>query len=126
MTRAKRKQPSASLRKSLKRLSKDDLIDIIFQQQEQIDLLTQELSTLKERFASEVSLLKDQVASLEKRLARYENPHTPPSQQQDDRKNTSSKDKDKRKRPGGVVGHKGATRPIAEPEEREFVHMRKR
>ncbi|MCB0290028.1 MAG: IS66 family transposase [Calditrichaeota bacterium] len=106
MKRAKESASRAALRKSLKRLSKDELIDIIFQQQDQIDLLQQQVAMLTKR-----------VDELEKRLARYENPHTPPSQQQDDADKSSSKTSKKGRRPGGVVGHKGATRPIADPDE---------
>lgn len=106
MKRAKENASKVALRTSLKQLSKDDLIDIIFRQQEQIDLLRQE-----------VVVLKEQVTSLEKRLARYENPHTPPSQQQDADSKALPKAKQKGKRPGGVVGHKGATRPVADPDE---------
>jgi len=55
------------------------------------------------------------VQELEKRLAFYENPHTPPSQKTlKNRKKDESKSKKKR---GAPKGHKGATRPIPIPEE---------
>jgi len=62
--------------------------------------------------------LKEKITKLEKRLAYYENPHTPPSA----RKLSKKKDQDKRRsgeirKQGAPKGHKGATRPKPEPEE---------
>jgi len=103
----KSKLPSRS---SFEKYSKDKLIDIILEQQAQIALLLQE-----------VSLLKTEVKSLKRHLIRYENPHTPSSKQQDtQKKKTTKKDKEQKKKPpGGVVGHTGATRPIAKPDTTE-------
>lgn len=57
--------------------------------------------------------LTERVARLEKRLAQYENPHTPSSAKCFKKK----RKKKSRKKRGAPKGHRGATRPTPEPEE---------
>lgn len=59
--------------------------------------------------------LLERIADLEARLAKYENAHTPPSQQ--DKKKTETRSNS----PGRPKGHKGNTRPTPEPESTKDV-----
>jgi len=62
----------------------------------------------------EITGLKKRISELEKKLKAYENPHTPSSMQRF--KNNISKQDSPGKR-GAPKGHRGATRPISEPDE---------
>lgn len=74
----------------------------------------------------EIKLLKARIEQLERRLARYENPHTPPSLrrglggggQRPEEEETGEK-----KGPGRPVGHEGTTRPLPEPDRRVEVAL---
>jgi len=73
-----------------------------------------------ERFRRENELLKDQIAKLEARLARYENAHTPPSLKRG-RNRKRDRDEGNKGKPGQKVGHKGASRPTAAPDKQVEV-----
>ena len=83
--------------------------DTIEQLREQNKLLKQE-----------IELLKAKIVELEARLAQYENAHTPPSQKRgcNRKKGLSSKGK-----PGQKEGHKGVTRPSANPDQQVEVTL---
>ena len=68
-----------------------------------------------ERLKRENKLLKDQIAKLEARLAKYENAHTPPSLKRG-RKRKKDYDEGNRGKPGQKVGHRGVSRPLASPD----------
>jgi len=88
-------------REGLAGLSQSELIELILTQQEQLKTLQQ------------------QVTDLNNRLTKYENPHTPPSKRFGKRKAKKSK-----KKRGGLFGHKGATRPVADPDETIEAHAK--
>lgn len=68
-----------------------------------------------ERLKRENELLRDQISKLEARLAKYENAHTPPSLRRG-RKRKKDYDEGDRGKPGQKVGHKGISRPFANPD----------
>jgi transposase len=68
-----------------------------------------------ERLKRENELLRDQISKLEARLAKYENAHTPPSLRRG-RKRKKDYDEGDRGKPGQRVGHKGVSRPFANPD----------
>ncbi|HJH27688.1 MAG TPA: IS66 family transposase, partial [Methanophagales archaeon] len=70
----------------------------------------------------ENELLKARIGELEAQLAKYDNPHTPPSLK---RGGSSGKNQKKNggKKPGQKKGHKGVTRPRAEPDKQVDVLM---
>jgi transposase len=75
-----------------------------------------QIKGLEERIADlekENVELEKENAELKARLARYENPHTPPSAQRFKKK---PKKPERSKKRGAPVGHKGATRPKPEPD----------
>lgn len=71
-----------------------------------------------EKLVKLVEELRQRIAALEKRLALYENPHTPPSRQRFSER--------KREESGGPLGRppgfEGSTRPIPKPDRVEVVH----
>jgi transposase len=77
--------------------------------------IIKQLKDEKERLKRENELLKDQIAKLEARLAKYENAHTPPSLRRG-RKCKREYDEGNRGKPGQKVGHKGVSRPLANPD----------
>lgn len=66
-----------------------------------------------EKLKQVIDELKKRIADLEAKLARYENPHVPPSKIE--RRRPPSQNPGK---PGQRAGHKGTTRPQPEPTER--------
>jgi transposase len=82
-----------------------------------IERLQEEKNLLKE----ENEILKIRIEELEKLIAIYENPHTPPSL----KRGGSGKNHKKNggKKPGQKKGHKGVTRPRAEPDKQVDVTM---
>ncbi len=73
-----------------------------------------------ERLKRENKLLKDQIAKLEAILAKYENAHTPPSLRRG-RKLKRNHDEGDKGKPGQKVGHKGVSRPLANPDKQVEV-----
>ena len=72
-------------------------------------LLKKEYNELKQKngvLVKENALLLEKVIVLEKRLLRYENPHTPPSLKREKRE-----PKEPSGKLGAPIGHKGTTRP---------------
>jgi transposase len=63
-----------------------------------------------------IEFLERLVKDLESRLARYENPHTPPSLKRGRNRGKKQNEGSYRK-PGQKEGHKGVTRPYVEPDE---------
>jgi len=61
---------------------------------------------------------EERLEQANKKLAFYENPHTPPSQQ---RLNKKEECKESNKHRGAPPGHRGASRPAPEPDEIRFV-----
>jgi transposase len=80
-------------------------------EEEIIKQLREEMEQLKH----ENKLLRDQIAKLEARLAKYENAHTPPSLRRG-RKRKKDYGEGDRGKPGQKVGHKGVSRPLANPD----------
>ena len=83
-----------------------------------IELLQDEIEQLKR----ENALLKECIRELEAKLAKYENPHTPPSL----KRGGNSKKNQKingGKKPGQKKGHKGVTRPQVEPDRQVDVTL---
>lgn len=74
-----------------------------------------QLQNLIEQLRQENELLKELIKELEARLAKYENPHTPPSLRRG-RTCKKGKDEKEREKPGQKIGHKGITRPRATPD----------
>ena len=68
-----------------------------------------------DRLKRENEFLKDKIAELEARLAKYENAHTPPSLRRG-RKRKKVYDEGDKGKPGQKVGHKGVSRPLADPD----------
>ena len=62
-------------------------------------------------------LLRAHIGELEAQLAKYENPHTPPSLRRGGNAKNNQK-KNGRKKPGQKKGHKGVTRKRVEPDDR--------
>lgn len=67
-----------------------------------------------QRIIEENARLKERLEHLERRLARLENPHTPPSRSYSRRPLIPE---DQQKPPGQKAGHAGASRPVPEPDE---------
>ena len=70
------------------------------------------LQQLVQELLEQIAELEKRNSELEARLARYENPHTPPSQ----RKKKPATLKHGCSSPGRPRGYKGTTRPTPEPE----------
>jgi hypothetical protein len=86
------------------------LEDTILQNQE----LEKEIKELKQQ----KELLEKENEDLKKKLLFYENPNTPPSARQIEKAGkTSNENIPVPKKRGAPIGHKGATRPIKEPED---------
>jgi len=63
----------------------------------------------------EIELLKEYIRELEARLAKYEDAHTPPSLRRG-RKRKKEYEEGDRGKPGQKEGHKGVSRPLANPD----------
>ena len=63
-------------------------------------------------------LLRVHIGELEAQLAKYENPHTPPSLRRGGNSKKNQNKKNGRKKPGQKKGHKGVTRKRVEPDDR--------
>jgi len=74
-----------------------------------------QLMDLNEQLRQENELLKARIRELEARLAKYENPHTPPSLRRGRNRKREQNERDRGK-PGQKIGHKGVTRPHAKPD----------
>jgi len=82
----------------------------------------QELEKEIKELKQQKELLEKENEDLKKRLLYYENPNTPPSARQIDKADkTSTENISVPKKRGAPIGHKGATRPIKEPENTEEV-----
>jgi transposase len=68
----------------------------------------------------QITVLREMIEKLERRLAAYENPHTPPSRQLFKRPPSDGENGT----PGQKVGHPGTTRPTPEPTERKEATMK--
>jgi transposase len=68
-----------------------------------------------EQLRQENELLKARIKELEARLAKYENPHTPPSLRRG-RNHKREQNEGEMGKPGQKIGHKGVTRPHAKPD----------
>jgi transposase len=73
------------------------------------------LIELNEQLRQEIELLKARIRELEARLAKYENPHTPPSLRRGRNRKREQKEGEMGK-PGQKTGHEGVTRPYAKPD----------
>lgn len=82
--------------------------------------IIKQLKDEMERLKRENELLKDHIAKLEARLAKYENAHTPPSLKRGRKGKKEYKEGDKGKT-GQKVGHKGVSRPLANPDKQVEV-----
>ncbi len=85
------------------------LREALWDRDETIAELRQAITTRDDIIAG----LTNRVDKLEKKLARYENPHTPPSVQRFKKK---PKERPEKKKRGAPKGHKGATRPTPKPD----------
>jgi transposase len=74
-----------------------------------------QLMELNEQLRRENELLKARIKELEVRLAKYENPHTPPSLRRGGKGRREQKEGGLGK-PGQKIGHEGVTRPHAKPD----------
>jgi transposase len=74
-----------------------------------------QLMELNEQQRHEIELLKARIKELEARLAKYENPHTPPSLRRGGKGRREQKEGGLGK-PGQKIGHEGVTRPHAKPD----------
>jgi transposase len=79
-----------------------------------------ELIKQVEQLKKITDLQNEKISRLEKRLAVYENPHTPPSKQLFKRPPPGGE----KGTPGQKVGHPGTTRPTPEPTERKEATMK--
>lgn len=70
----------------------------------------------------ENELLKARIGELEAQLAKYDNPHTPPSMKRGGNSRRNQK-RSGREKPGQKKGHKGMTRQRAEPDRQVEVRM---
>jgi len=84
-----------------------------------IEQLKEENTLLKE----ENKIIKARIEELEKRLAIYENAHTPPSLKRGGGNSGKNQKKGGGKKPGQKKGHKGVTRSRAEPDKQVNVLM---
>jgi transposase len=78
---------------------------------ETVRQLTEIIAELKQ----EIELLKARIRELEARLAKYENPHTPPSLRRGG-KGRREQNEGGLGKPGQKIGHEGVTRPHAKPD----------
>jgi len=74
-----------------------------------------QLMELNEQQRHEIELLKARIKELEARLAKYENPHTPPSLRRGG-KGRQEQNEGGLGKPGQKIGHEGVTRPHAKPD----------
>jgi transposase len=74
-----------------------------------------QLMELIEQQRHEIELLKARITELEARLAKYENPHTPPSLRRGG-KGRREQNEGELGKPGQKIGHEGVTRPHAKPD----------
>jgi transposase len=74
-----------------------------------------QLMELNEQLRHEIELLKARIKELEARLAKYENPHTPPSLRRGG-KGRREHNEGELGKPGQKIGHEGVTRPHAKPD----------
>jgi transposase len=79
-----------------------------------------QLMELIEQQRHEIELLKARIKELEARLAKYENPHTPPSLRRGG-KGRREQNIGELGKPGQKIGHEGVTRPHAKPDRRVEV-----
>jgi len=86
----------------------------------QDDGVIKQLLDLIDQLRQENELLKERIRELEARLAQYENAHTPPSLR---RGRNRKKDQNGgiKGTPGQKIGHKGVTRPPAQPDKQVEV-----
>ena len=81
------------------------------------DEIIKQLQDSLEQSNCEKELLRKRVRELEALLAKYDNPHTPPSLKRGGNRKKSQNKKDAVKgKPGRKKGHKGVTRPPANPD----------
>ena len=92
-------------------MDQDETIKLL---QEENYRLKCENRLLKERI-KEIDQLKGYIKELEARLSLYENAHTPPSLRRDQNRK-KGRNKGGNGTPGQKFGHKGITRPQAEPD----------
>jgi len=86
------------------------------------EIITQRRDSL-DQSNCENELLKKRVRELEALLAKYENPHTPPSLKRGGNRKKSQNEKDAIKgKPSRKKGHKGVTRPPANPGQIAAAH----
>ena len=78
----------------------------------ELEEIVAELKRDNEEKAKIIAEQAKQIEELKAKLARYENPHTPPSA----RYKKESKSRNSPKRHGAPNGHRGATRPTPEPD----------
>jgi transposase len=78
--------------------------------------IIRQLQDLNEQLRLENELLKGRVIELEAKLAKYENPHTPPSQKRG-RNRRKEQNEGGNGKPGQKEGHEGVTRPRPKPDE---------
>ncbi len=91
--------------------------DDYFKQLEDTIIRNQELEKENEELKKQTELLEKENEDLKKRLLFYENPNTPPSARKIEKADkTSTEDIPIPKKRGAPIGHKGANRPIKEPE----------
>jgi transposase len=74
-----------------------------------------QLMDSNEQLRREIELLRARIKELEARLAKYENPHTPPSLRRG-RKGSREQNEGGLGKPGRKIGHEGVTRPHANPD----------
>jgi len=95
--------------------------EVCIENKEIIQQLREENARLQEenaRLNEKVRLLEVHIQELERRLAKYENAHTPPSIRRGFFGNGKSEEKnnEEKKKPGRKEGHEGTTRPVPEPD----------
>ena len=90
----------------------------VIQRIEKLESKIQNLETENQEIRKENHELKEKIDILEKKLAYYENPHTPPSARKLPGKKVQDAEKsEEMKKQGAPKGHRGATRPKPEPDE---------
>ena len=85
-----------------------------------VEQLKEENTLLKE----ENKIFKASIEELEKRLAVYENAHTPSSLKRGGGNSGKNQKKGKGEKPGQKKGHRGVTRSGAEPDKQVNVNVR--
>lgn len=81
-----------------------------------------ELERQLKRVTRELKLALNKIEELERRLMKYENPHTPPSKDERSKEKVKAK---KHGKPGRSPGHEGTTRPQPAPDRTERVEINK-